>query len=470
MSVRTVMVLMGFVACGGKEPLVDSSDLNARDSASSAPASSDDTADDTSGPTSVSGLQVAFVEPATWDVVDECERTCITAEVTEDGVPVSGVSVDVWVENDCVGADLTTDMVGRVSVCSDVLPVGEWRAVAVASWAEQTVQVEAPLHVLGFGHIDGIERPFAEGLPYIPNFVRAPGNPVLPPGDAGSFDSVGTLLPSVVKTVDGWVMWYAGTHDVDYSVGVASSPDGHSWLRSSAPALPPDGEEGSWKRFATNAPMAVQDGAGWRVYYSGRAGETGEITIGMASGIKADAVSNHPANPVFAWADSEIPWAGHAVAHPAILHHPDGHWEMWYSTGLHKLGYAYSLDGLDWKRLCRNPVFKGSTGGSWEAHQVKAVDVVFHDGWYLMAYTGGVRGSFQIGWAMSRDGLRWQRAEAPIFGPNVIPGTWESTAVTGPALVVDDEVLRMWYGGTGLTGSAIGLATAALPSSFEAAR
>ncbi len=190
----------------------------------------------------------------------------------------------------------------------------------------------------------------------------------------------------------------------------------------------------------------------------------------MASGIKADAVSNHPENPVFSWVEEELLWAGTAVAHPAILHHPDGHWEMWYSTGLHKLGYAYSLDGLDWKRLCRNPVFAGSTGSSWESHQVKAVDVVFYKGWYLMAYTGGVRGAFQIGWAMSRDGLHWQRANAPVLGPNVVPGTWESTAVTGPSLLVDGDTLRMWYGGSGLTGSAIGLATAPLPSSFEAVR
>jgi len=123
---------------------------------------------------------------------------------------------------------------------------------------------------------------------------------------------------------------------------------------------------------------------------------------------------------------------------------------------------------VGWKRLCRNPVFEGATGDSWESNHVKAVDVVFHNGWYLMAYTSGVRGSFQIGWAMSRDGLHWTRSEAPVFGPNVTPGTWESSAVTGPSLMADGDTLRMWYGGSGLTGSAIGLATAELPTTFEA--
>jgi len=464
MSLRCAMMSLVIAACGGKNSASDSTVGD--DRPSTEPETSLDTADDTSEPPGAGGLQVTFLDHDSWREVDECERTCISARITVDGVPQSGVSVDLWVENDCIGVDLIPNVDGEVMACSAALPTGNWSVVAVVSGEEHSVQEETTIDVRGFGYVDGVPRPTGGGLPYIPHFVRAAENPVLAPGSDGSFDSVGTLLPSVVATEDGWIMWYAGTQDVDYAVGVASSSDGLSWHRSTAPALPPDGEEGSWKRYATNAPMVVQDGAGWRVYYSGRAAETREITIGMASGINADAVSNHPENPVFSWTESEVSWAGHAVAHPAIIHHPDGHWEMWYSTGLHKLGYAYSLDGVGWKRLCRNPVFAGTTGLSWEAHQVKAVDVVFHDGWYLMAYTGGVRGSFQIGWAMSRDGLRWERAAAPVFGPNVVPGTWESTAITGPALVVDGDVLRMWYGGTGLTGSAIGLATAALPTSF----
>ena len=213
--------------------------------------------------------------------------------------------------------------------------------------------------------------------------------------------------------------------------------------------------------------MIVADGEGWRVYYAGRAEDSRDITIGMAMGLEPDVVVDYPGNPVFEWSESEVSWAGQAVGHPAILRHPDGHWEMRYSTGLHKLGYAYSMDGLDWKRWCRNAVMTGETGDSWESHQLKAADVILHDGWYLMAYTGGVRGSFRIGWAMSRDGLNWTRATDPVLRPALEPGTWESSAVTGPSLWADGGTLRMWYGGSGLTGSANGLATASLPASLD---
>ena len=85
-------------------------------------------------------------------------------------------------------------------------------------------------------------------------------------------------------------------------------------------------------------------------------------------------------------------WSGQAVAHPAIVHHPDGYWECG-TAPTHKLGYAYSQNGIDWNR-CVEPVLSGGTGDSWESHR-RAVDVVFHNGWYLMAHTGGFAAHFE---------------------------------------------------------------------------
>jgi hypothetical protein len=83
-----------------------------------------------------------------------------------------------------------------------------------------------------------------------------------------------------------------------------------------------------------------------------------------------------------------------------------------------------------------------------------------------MTYTGGDRGNFKVGFAMSRDGLHWVRHSTPVLGSEPTPGTWESGAVLGGAIAIDGGALRMWYAGTGLTGSAIGLAIAELPASW----
>ena len=460
---RSLSLLVGVLcACGSKssEPMMVDSTAPSVDTSETPVEDPEPEADD-EGPT------IGFVNHE-WSV-DACETTCLSVRLTHGDESISNASVDFWVENTALQLSVSTDEDGIAEGCSDSLPVGTWRAVAVSTVDGRRIEAMETLTVEPFGYADGIHRNSGTGLPYIPSFTRFAGNPVLSAGSSGGFDSVGTFLPSVVRTEDAWVMWYAGTQDVDYAVGVASSLDGVHWVRRLTPTLPPDFTEGSWKRHATNAPMIVPDGEGWRVYYAGRAEESRDISIGMAIGASADVVSDFPENPVFTWSESEEGWSGQAVAHPAIVHHPDGYWEMWYSTGLHKLGYAYSQDGIDWNRWCRNPVLSGGTGDSWESHQVKAVDVVFHNGWYLMAYTGGVRGSFRIGWAMSRDGLNWTRADTPVLRPAIEPGTWESSAVIGPSLMVDGDTLRMWYGGSGLTGSAIGLATAELPASFEVA-
>ena len=446
--------------CGGTSP-----EPKTPDSTAPVMDTSEAPAEDTQSEVEDEGPTLTFLS-GEWSV-DECATTCLSVRLTHDSEPIANVPVDFWVENSVLQRSVSTNEDGIAEGCTDRLPVGSWRAVAVALVEGESIQTVESMTVEPFGFADGVARTPGTGLPYTPFFTRFADNPVLNPGASGSFDSVGVLLPSVVRTDDGWVMWYAGTQDVDYTVGVAASMDGTHWVRRHTSVLPPDFTEGSWKRYATNGPMIVPDGEGWRVYYAGRAEESRDISIGMAIGGSADVVSDFPANPVFEWSEAEVDWAGQAVAHPAIVHHPDGHWEMWYSTGLHKLGYAYSLDGIDWKRWCRSPVMEGRTGDSWESHQLKAVDVVFHNGWYLMAYTGGVRGSFRIGWAMSRDGLNWSRAENPVLRPALEPGTWESSAVTGPSLMVDGDTLRMWYGGSGLTGSAIGLATAVLPASFE---
>jgi len=401
-------------------------------------------------------------------IVDECGTFCATVTVTHDGEPVADASVDVWVGMDCIGADLITDASGSAQTCTTALDVGENTLLATFETDESSLVDSVDLEVRPFGYADGIIRDSRtfDAMPYLPSFDRHTLNPVLSPGPEGSFDSAGAMLPSVAMTPTGWVMWYAGTTELDYTVGVATSPDGLTWAQASTAALGPDGLEGSWKRYATNSPMIVSYGDRWRVYYTGRADALGDLNIGLAEGSSATEVEDVSESPVFRWIEEEEAWSGSAVAHPAVVQHPDGHWEMLYSTGYHRIGHAQSLDGVEWKRYCKNPVFVGRGGGSWEQGQVKSADVVVHDGVYLMSYTGGDRGQFKIGFAASRDGLSWTRMGTPVLGPSVEPGTWESGAVLGATLAVDGDQLRMWYAGTGVTGSAIGLASASLPASI----
>lgn len=397
--------------------------------------------------------------------VDECGEVCVSVRVTRDGQGVNGATVDVWVGDKVLGADASTRDEGLAQVCGTGFAPGEHALTAVAEIEGESVSGAGTFEVRAFGWEDGFIRDDSpvEAVPWSPAFVRANSEPVLPMGPEGSWDGLGTIVPSVAKDDDGWVMWFAGTSAVDYVVGAATSPNGRVWTEAPGnPLLNPDGLEGSWRRYSTNSPMVLQHGGIWYVYYTGRAEETGNLNIGLATGTDPTHVTDVATNPVFAWTPEEESWAGQAVAHPSVIVNDEGWWEMWYSTGFHKVGYAYSSDGLDWRRYCHNPVFEGDSANAWETNQVKSNEVILRNGWYMMSYTGGDTGAFVLGWAMSRDGLHWVRAPDPTFLPNDTPGTWESNSVLSAPLAVVGDELWMWYSGTGATGSAVGLAIASL--------
>ena len=450
-TMMMMMMMVGLVSCSHDKPAGDESGPEDVDTAAGLT------------PASPQSLKATLAFTDDLDIVDECATVCVSVIVSDEHEPAEGANVDIWLGNDCIGPDLQTDGTGLAQACVWGVPLGDTEVVAVVSHEDDHTEASAMLTGRPFGFVDGIERDTTplEGLPFVPNFSRHSANPVLSPGHSPSPDAAGLMFPSVAKVDDTWVMWHARTPDLDYSIGVATSNDGVAWTKVAGESILPTGLDGSWRRYATNSPMFLQVGIDWRVYFTGRGGETGDLTIGMAAVDGAALTAPYPENPVFGWSDSELDWAGTAVAHPSIIHHPDGQLEMWYSTGYHRIGYAYSLDGIGWNRHCKNPVFEGE-GAGWEAASVKSAEVVYAQGYYMMSYTGGPRGDFMLGWAMSRDGIHWTRSALPVLATPTTPGTWESNSVLGSALVVDGDTLKMYYSGTGVTGSAIGLATASL--------
>lgn len=418
---------------------------------------------DTADTAEAGPLEVTLTGPAA--TLDECESACFSVRTTRNGVPVNDVEVDVWSGDVVVGADLRTRQKGEAGGCADGLTVGTHTLTAIATLGTERATATATAVVKPFGYADGFIRSedIVEEVPWTPTFERAPQNPVLPPGAADEWDSIGTIVPSVAPTRDGYVMWYAGTAEVDYILGAATSPDGVVWTKDADnPLLIPSDVEGDWRRYSTNSPMVLAFEGTWYVYYTGRREETSDLTIGLATGRDPTEVTDVADNPVFSWDASEEDWAGQAAAHPDVLINDAGWWEMWYSTGYHKVGYAYSPDGRSWKRYCHNPVLVGDPDLDYEAHAIKATEVVQLGDWYFTTYTAGATGGFTVGWAMSRDGLHWAHGQEPVLRAAEEPGTWESNSVlSAPVLVVGDE-LWMWYSGTGPTGSAVGLARASL--------
>jgi predicted GH43/DUF377 family glycosyl hydrolase len=128
----------------------------------------------------------------------------------------------------------------------------------------------------------------------------------------------------------------------------------------------------------------------------------------------------HPANPVLL-PDPASAWETYNVFNPAVIYH-NGLWHMHYrAQGLDwtsRIGYAVSTDGVHWNRL-REPVL--APAGERESRGVEDPRVTQIDGQFYMAYTAYGRGPaarFEITpmFARSANLLAWERLGPLVTG------------------------------------------------------
>lgn len=130
-------------------------------------------------------------------------------------------------------------------------------------------------------------------------------------------------------------------------------------------------------------------------------------------------------------------------------------------------GYDLGLDkqGEEWEAApapvvdtgADNPVFDVSAGSAWDADRVTNPAVARTADGYLMLYAGGGE-EYQIGAAVSDDGVTWDRLDGDPVMEADFAGDWSSDAVNAPALLARDDGLWAWFHGAGAEEIAIGLA------------
>ena len=130
----------------------------------------------------------------------------------------------------------------------------------------------------------------SEGGRPLGRWSRAAENPVLSPGEPGTWDSFRVYAPTVLIEDGIYKMWYTGWDSLDFwRIGYATSHDGLHW-----------------EKYADNPVLNV--GAYFR-------------------------------------------WDGRRIAHPTVIHH-GRLYEMWYAgcdqSGHWAIGYAISNDGITW--------------------------------------------------------------------------------------------------------------------------
>ena len=247
-------------------------------------------------------------------------------------------------------------------------------------------------------------------------------NPVLDFGTSGEWDAGVVFLPTVIPVGDTLKMWYSGAAQSQIfgnpEIGYAWSLDGANWNRHpNNPVLPK--RPGEWDEAGTGDCIVTQDGDTLRMWYLG--------------------------------------WSAEDPVQPGS-----------------KIGYAWSLDGIDWNRMSA-PVMQADSTGDWDDDILIAESVVKDGDTFKMWYSGGqgpwIETVLQIGYATSTDGINWTKYDDPAttdqpfqFSDPVVKvgdaGSWDPTRAWAPWVRKTGTGYEMWYSGTELfVQQSIGYAT-----------
>jgi hypothetical protein len=237
-------------------------------------------------------------------------------------------------------------------------------------------------------------------------------NPVLQPR-AGKWDSAHVQAPWVIMEGSAdYKMWYTGTDNADDEVnnqiGYATSENGINWNgRRDSSVL--KGEANDWDADGVYAATVIIDNDAptderYKMWYAGfnRTAETGGIGYATSQdGIIWDKYNDPDtgdapyaaSDPVISLGPSGS-WDGDFICSPTVIKE-ESIYRMWYEgeefdtpVGGERIGYAYSIDGINWRKYDGNPVIMEGQSGSFDEDGTFNPMVLKDGNTYKMWYGG----------------------------------------------------------------------------------
>jgi predicted GH43/DUF377 family glycosyl hydrolase len=303
----------------------------------------------------------------------------------------------------------------------------------------------------------------SDGITWVKQYSE---NAVLDLGVGGKFDANSVSDPSVVKVGSVYKMLYCGYNGSIDRFGYATSADGIVWNReNTANAISTVGAVGKFDVSDVGSPSIVFDGTTYWVWYAGFDATNWRVGYGVMGDLTAFERKNS-GNAVLDLGTA--PFDAEQVYSSSIINDA-GTYKMWYagySSPRYKIGYATSTDGIVWtKQNNRQPVLGVGAGGKFDDYSITSCWVINDGGTYKMWYVGGqVSGVYKIGYATSPDGLVWTRQNS---GDAVLDlgtsGKFDELSLGQCCVFKDGATYRMFFTGVKVSDSKrrIGYATSA---------
>jgi hypothetical protein len=115
------------------------------------------------------------------------------------------------------------------------------------------------------------------------SWTKYSANPVLVPGGNGGWDDKHVTEQFVTKEGATYKMYYTGNSYSDIvQIGLATSIDGTSWTKYDGNPILPMGSPGEWDSFTVACAVVVLDGSAYKMWYQGY-GPDSTWRIGLAS-------------------------------------------------------------------------------------------------------------------------------------------------------------------------------------------
>lgn len=315
------------------------------------------------------------------------------------------------------------------------------------------------------------------------------GNPILTPGEPGSWDDLYVVCCCVLEYDDTIFLYYAGGPvRGGGSLGLATSADGYHFDKYPGnPIL--TGDKKGYDAFNVGPAGILREDSLWVLYFNAK--EIAGYGSGPSFGRATSELLRGP------WTKSEEPvltsgrrgeWDSDFISTPVLIK-DNGSYRMYYTSGEDLvsftniyIGMATSSDGITWKKhnnpvtrqhpfVDSDPVMFTGKPGEWDQDVIMAGTVLPIGSGFEMYYYGGVtlkkmddnREAGSIGYATSVDGIHWEKYKKnPVYSleddPYYFKMSKKETIIHDPRILVRDSLCMLYYDYGGGVNSAISVA------------